>query len=182
MSQEKVNATDASSASVTRGGPMNESLDIHGHYDVVCTGADGVVKWEDSIENLVVTVGKNNLLDNYFSGSTYTAAWFMGLTAGGTSYIAGDTLAVHPGWLEDQNYTGLNRITVTWAAASGGSKVSAAAVFNITATTTINGAMLTNSQLKTDNTGILYSAGNFVVYPRSVISGDVLSVTYTASV
>lgn len=182
MQAEETNAVDAAGVQLSKGTRQSEAIEIHGRYNVECIGADGQVKWTDVIENLVVTVGKNDLLDKYFSGSAYTAAWYMGLTSGGTTYAAGDTLATHAGWTEDTNYSGTNRITVGWNAASAGSKTSTTTSFSITGTTTINGALLTVTQARATTTGVLYSVGSFTGGSRAVVNGDTLNVTYTASV
>ena len=59
-------------------------------------------KWVESFHNVVCTAGKNDLLDKYFAGSGYTAAWYMGLISS-VSYSAvsaADTMASHSGWRE----------------------------------------------------------------------------------
>jgi|688.fasta_scaffold219075_3 hypothetical protein len=192
MHTEKVDAQDSLGATALLGGSVSEQLSVTGRYDVKCLDADGNLKWEDSIENLVVTVGKNDLLDKYFAGSTYTAAWYMGLvdSASFSAYAAGDTLASHTGWLEYLNYTisgsSTNRATAAWNAASAGSKASTATTFTISgAGGTVLGAILCTTQARNTSSnggaGILYSAGSFAT-SRAVIAGDLLLVTYTASV
>jgi hypothetical protein len=184
MQSEKIKLTETSDVSISKSTDMNEVIGVTGHYDVQCVGPDGQVKWIDSIENLVVTVGKNDLLDKYFAGSAYTAAWYMGLVDGASSptYAAGDTLASHAGWTESTAYSGTNRATVAWNSASAGSKASTATSFSINATATIAGALLTVTQVRATTTGVLYSAGSFSGGNRSVANGDTLNVTYTASV
>jgi hypothetical protein len=192
MHTEKVDAQDSLGATALLGAGLSEQLLVTGRYDVKCLDADGNLKWEDSIENLVVTVGKNDLLDNYFAGSAYTAAWYMGLVdnASFSAYAAGDTLASHTGWLEYLNYTisgsSTNRATAAWNAASSGSKASTATTFTISgAGGTVLGAILCATQARNTSSnggaGILYSAGSFAT-SRAVIAGDSLLVTYTASV
>ena len=184
MYSEKVNAIDTNGASLIANTGMDEKIQINGSYNVECIGENGEIKWTDTIKNLVVTVGKNDLLDKYFAGSAYTAAWYMGLVDGASTptYAATDTLASHAGWTESTAYSGSNRITVAWNAASAGSKASTATSFSINATATIAGALLTVTQVRATTTGVLYSAGNFSGGSRSVASGDTLLVTYTASV
>ena len=184
MQSEKIKLTETSDVSISKSNDMMETIGVTGYYNVQCIGQDGQVKWTDSIENLVVTVGKNDLLDKYFAGSAYTAAWYMGLVDGASSptYAAGDTLASHAGWTESTAYSGTNRATVAWNSASAGSKASTATSFSINATATIAGALLTVTQARATTTGVLYSAGSFTGGNRAVANGDTLNVTYTASV
>lgn len=184
MELEQLNATDLAASGISRDAASSEALNATGTYYAECYDSEGNLKWADSIENLVVTVGKNDLLDKYFAGSAYTAAWYMGLVNGGTTptYAATDTLASHAGWTElaaGTAYTG-NRITVGWSAASAGSKTSTTTAFPILATNTVAGCLL--ASVNTGTSGILYSAGNFTGGNKSVANGDTLNVTYTASV
>lgn len=195
MLGEKINPAEATSVSVERRSSTEETVSIRGHYDVVCIGADGQVKWEDKIENLVVNVGKLNLLDFYFqSGGTPT--WYLGLFTGpvvSTGFNAADIMSAHTGWTENTTYSNATRPQPSWNAASlqsaggagtagTGQKVTTATAFNINGSATIGGAFMTNNSTKGGTTGILYSVGNFTGGDRAVISGDTLNVTYTATV
>jgi len=192
MHSEKVDAQDSAGVNLIRGGSADEQVNITGSYEVKCLDVEGNLKWEDSIKNLVVTVGKNDLLDKYFSGSAYTAGWYMGLVdnASFSAYAAGDTLASHAGWLEFLDYTisgsSTNRATPSWGSASAGSKATTATTFTISGTGTVLGAIMCTTQARNTasngGAGILYSAGSFTGGSRAVVSGDSLLVTYTASV
>ena len=192
LNSEQIAPTDKAGASVAKDGAAQETVSMIGSYTVECIAADGAVRWTDTIENLVVNVGKIDLLDKYFSGSAYTAAWYLGLVDGGSAptYNAADTMSSHAGWTESTAYSNANRPTPSWnsATATGGgagspgtgSKATTATAFNINATATIAGAFLTTSNTKGGTTGTLYSAGSFTGGNRSVINGDTLNVTYTA--
>ena len=182
MQSEKLNALDAAAVTLAAGAGQEEQVQATGLYTVECVGADGQVKWTDQIKNLVVTVGKNDLLDKYFSGVSYTAAWYLGLINSGGTYAAGDTMALHGGWTENTGYSAATRPAPTWSSASAGSKATTATAFSINASGTIGGAFLTTDNTKGGTSGILYSAGNFTGGNRTVASGDTLNVTYTASV
>ena len=146
-------------------------------YEIECRGADGQVKWREKIRNLVTTAGKNDLLDKYFKGSSYTAAWKLGLKGTGSA-AAGDTLSSHGGWSEVTPYAG-NRPAITFGTSSGGSNTATAVSYAINASATVAGAFVTDQASGTS--GILYSAGDFA-QSRSVVNGDTLNVTLTVSV
>jgi hypothetical protein len=142
------------------------------------------IKWRDTIENLVVTVGKNDMLDKYFAGSSYTAAFYVGLVDGASSptYNAADIMSSHAGWTENQAYSNANRLTAVWAAAAAGAKaLSAALGFNINGAATIAGAFMTTVNTKGGTTGILWSGGSFTGGNKTVASGDTLNVSWTGS-
>lgn len=155
------------------------------HYDIECVGADGQVKWRESIDNLVVTAGKNDLLTNYFKGSSYTAAFFVGLVdnASFSAIAAGDTAASHAGWLDAVPYSNATRPALTLGTASAGSIDNSAskASFTINATATLNGAFCITNSTKSGTTGVLYSASSFGS-TRSVINGDTVNVQVTLTV
>src|SRR4029077_1427273 len=127
MTEERAQARESSDASVIRGSGIGEQAEAHGRYEIECIGADGKLKWRETIKNVVATVGKNLALDTFLAGSSYTVVGpFMGLISS-TSYSAvavGDTMASHAGWLEAggtnaPTYSG-NRKTAVWSAASAG--------------------------------------------------------------
>ena len=176
-------AAGASAASPT------EELHLQGRYEAVCRDADGNVLWTESIDNLVVTVGKNYLLDNGLAGSAYTAAFYMGLIGSGSysAIAAGDTQASHAGWQEAgatnaPTYSGARK-TAAWAAASAGSKaLSAGLVFTFTGAGTVKGCFMTTGSAVDGTTGTLLSAGLFTGGDQPVVSTNTLTVTYTLSV
>lgn len=182
---EMASATEGSGYAIGRNTGISEGAEAHGHYAVECRDADGNLKWSEEIENLVTTAGKNDALDKYLAGSTYTAAWYLGLI-GSTSYTTGpavgDTSASHGGWVEAQGYSQASRPTASFAAASGGSKaLASAAVFSINADTTIKGCFLIANATKGGTTGVLYSAGLFTGGDKVVQNGDTLNVSWTGS-
>ena len=160
-----------------------ESVNATGRYGVKCLDANGNIKWEDEIDNLVVTVGKANLLNVYLASSTQTTTWYLGLVSGATSptYADADTISSHAGWTESTAYSNATRPQAVFGTPTSTNSISSSqATFNINATATIAGAFLVNDNTKGGTTGTLYSAGSFAT-SRSVILGDSLLVTYTAS-
>jgi len=193
MTEERAQARECSDASVIRGSGIGECAEAHGRYEVECFGADGKLKWRDTIANTVATVGKNLALDSFLAGAAYTVTGpYMGLISS-TSYTAtaaGDTMASHSGWLEAgganaPTYSG-NRKTAVWSAAASGSKaLSAALSFAITGTGTVKGAFLVfgsgASATKDNTSGTLWSAGTFSTGDKAVVNGDTLNVNYSTS-
>lgn len=124
---------------------MLGSTNVGTHWTWVCYDKDGNLKWEDEYDNLVVNEGLNDLLQQYFNGSSYSATWYVGLKATGT-ISAGDTMASH-GFTEITDYTtaggtsaAVTRPTAVLASASSQSVVtSTAAVFSINGTVCVAG-------------------------------------------
>lgn len=140
--------------------------------------------WEREDANLVTNVGRNDILDKYWRGSSYTQTVVMGLKGTGAP-AAGDTQASHASWSEVGGtnapaYTG-NRKAVTMGAAASQSSVSPQQTFAITSSGTVSGLFMNNggSSTKDDTTGVLVSAVNFTGGDEAVNNGDSLLVTYT---
>jgi hypothetical protein len=164
-----------------------EKSGFGGVFKITCFDANGNLKWEEQFHNLVVNVGLQDLNTKYFTGSGYTAAWFLGLVDGGTTptYAAGDTLASHAGWTElagsGSIYSGSRKL-VTFAASSIADPAvitngASPSVFNITGSATVAGAFLTDQSSGTS--GLLFSVGNFTGGNKIVANGDTVNVTYT---
>ena len=190
MHSETSKTSEAVSSAVIRKSDFVHNAFAGGVFTVTCRDKDGNLKWEESNPNLVVNVGLQDMNTKYFTGTTYTAAWYLGLVTGpasGTTFSASDTLASHGatgsgGWTEDTNYSGNRKActfgTATTADPSVITNALNTASFTMNATTTIAGAFLTN--VATGTSGILFSVSDFQSPgDRAVINGDVLLVTYT---
>jgi hypothetical protein len=148
-------------------------------YVFECFDADGNLRWREEVENLVTNVGLNDLLDKYLKGSSYTAAFYVGLKGTGT-IAAADTMSSHAGWTEDTTYSNSTRPALTLGSVASQSVDNSAskAAFTINGTTTIYGAFVTTNSTKGGSTGVLYGAADFGA-SRAVLSGDTLNVTIT---
>lgn len=180
---DKQNATDRATAQVTaRGRTGDDGLIAHGWVRVECV-RDGKTLWVDEGPNLIVTAGRNKLLDETLAGSSYTAAWYMGLTDGTPTAAAGDTMSSHAGWVEVELYDEATREALTFAAASSGSKATSAdASFTIsTNATTVGGVFITSVSTKGGTTGVLFAVKAFTGGDRTLNDGDVLNCSYSAS-
>jgi len=187
MTTEISKAQDAVSASLVARPSSTERVGAGGVFTVTCHGPDGQFKWADTFHNLVVNQGLQDMNSQYFKGSGYTAAWYLGLVTGpgsGTTYAAGNTLASHSGWTENTAYTG-NRKAVTFGTATTADpsvidNSAAPSSFTMNANAqVIAGAFLCS--VSSGTSGILFSAGDFSGGDKTVDSGDTLAVTYSFS-
>lgn len=168
---------------------FKEKLKAGGFFTVQCFDKDGKLKWTEENHNLVVNVGLQDMNTKYFTGSSYTAAWYIGLYGSGSTNnpAAGDTMSSHAGWTEVTAYSQSTRPacsfgTATTADPSVITNSASAATFSINGTTVVGGAFLTSDNTKGGTSGILFSASDFQSPgDRSVVNGDTLTVTYTFS-
>ena len=189
MFNEKATPSDATAALVAQNGGLADNATAKGVYVVQCHDADGNLKWEAEAPNLVVNGGLQDMNAKYFTGSAYTATWYLGLygAAASNNPAAGDTMSSHAGWTEVVAYSQATRPactfgTPTTANPSVATNSASPATFSINGTTTVGGAFLTSNNTKSGTTGTLYSAADFSAPgDRSVVSGDTLTVTYTLS-
>lgn len=183
MAQLGGNAGAGMSAVTSAADELGFGLKWHNVYRFECLDADGNVKWTEEVTNTVFDAGANDLLTNYFKGSAYTAAWYVGLTTG-TTFVNGDTSASHSGWTEFTAYSQANRPTWTGGTASARSisNSGSQAVFSINgAGGTVAGAFLISNSTINGTTGILYGAAA-LSSSRTLASGDTLNITVTLSV
>jgi hypothetical protein len=168
---------------------FNEKAKAGGIFTVQCFDKEGNLKWTEENHNLVVNVGLQDMNTKYFSGSSYTAAWYIGLYGAGASNTpaASDTMSSHAGWTEVVAYSQATRPACTFGTATTAdpsviTNTASPATFSINGTTTVGGAFLTSDNTKSGTTGTLFSASDFQSPgDRSVVNGDTLTVTYTFS-
>jgi hypothetical protein len=193
MMESKARSTDKVSGAIERFSGFREGAAGGGTFIFEARDKDGNVKWTAEAKNLTTNQGRQDMNAKYFLGSSYTAAWFIGLVNNTPtpSYAVADTMASHAGWVETTDYSGTDRATATFgtattadpsvisnSVASGGT----VATFGITGTVTIDGAFLTATQDNSTNTGVLFSVAAFESPgDRSVVNGDTLNVTYQFS-
>ena len=189
MSIEKAKATDIVGGGLIANTGASEGATATGKYTVECYDKDGNLKWVAETPNLVVNVGLQYMAGSALTSTTQITTWYLGLygAAASNSPAAGDTMSSHIGWTEVTDYSEANRPTATFAAATNANpsvvtNTASKAVFTINATTTVGGAFLTSNNTKGGSTGTLFSAADFQSPgDRSVVSGDILNVTYTFS-
>lgn len=69
---------------------IQDDLKLKGRLDIVVTSEDGVVKQEESVENLVVTTGKN-FVASRMAGTSSSVMSHMAIGTDSTAASAGDT-------------------------------------------------------------------------------------------
>lgn len=173
-------------------GGAHEGAEAHGKFTLTFRDADGDIIREETIDNVVTTLGRNLALDTFLAGSAYTVVGpFLGLISSTsfTATAAADTMASHTGWLESGGANAptmsSTRGTAAWAAASGAAKaLSSGIVFTFTGAGTVQGVFLaygTGAVNTVGSTaGTLYSASALGT-PQPVIATNTLTVSYTAS-
>lgn len=168
---------------------VHESLNATGKYVVECYDKDKNLKWVAESKNLVVNVGLQYMAGVALTSTAQITSWYVGLYGAGASNTpaASDTMSSHAGWTENTTYSNATRVAATFAAATNANpsvvtNSASKAQFDINGSTTIGGAFLTSGSAKGGTTGTLFSAADFASPgDRSVVSGDILLVTYTFS-
>ena len=189
MTTEKLKATDHISSGFIAGTKSGEEAKATGVYHIECHDKDGNLKWSADSKNLVVNAGLAYMAGTALTSVTQITTWYIGLYGAGASNTpaAGDTMASHAGWTEVVPYSNATRVAATFVTATTANpsvvtNSASPATFNINATSTVGGAFLTSGSAKNGTTGTLFSAADFSAPgDRSVVSGDIISVTYTFS-
>jgi hypothetical protein len=189
MFQDNTQAADTTSCGLIKSGAAAESSTGGGVFRLECRDAQGNIKWTAENHNLVVNGGLQDMLTQYFTGSGYTATWYVGIYGEAVSNdpAATDTMASHTGWTEVTAYSQATRPAAVFGVATTANpsvinNSAAPATFSINGTTVVGGAFLTSDNTKGGTTGVLFSAADFQAPgDRSVVSGDTLTVTYQYS-
>ena len=197
MHNELAGSGDNAVATLQANVSIPEGMTQEGYYHVVCRDANGNLKWEEEVPNLVVAVGKQLMLDTLLrtSGTYTTVGPFLGLIGNNTTFAAADTMASHS-WTEFINYTvggSAVRGTAVFAASTSTgttpSNVTSSTATAITYTITGGGGTVYGCFLVTgtgavstqsSTAGTLYSEGNFAV-AKAVTALDTVSVTYSTT-
>jgi len=189
MFNEQAKSVDVVGSGLECGTASTQQIKGGGIFTLECFDPAGNLKWTAEKHNLVVNVGLKDMNDKYFLGSSYTAAWYIGLYGASATNdpAASDTAATHAGWTELTVYSQATRPVSTFSAATTAdpsviTNAANAAQFSITGTTVVGGAFLINNNTKGGTTGVLFSAADFQAPgDRSVVSGDIINVTYQFS-
>lgn len=141
--------------------------------------------WKES--NIVVDEGLNYILGAGMAATTPITTWYIGVFKNNYTPLSTDTAALFPGAgvaaEATTEYTESVRPTWTTAGVSSKSITNTAspAVFTFNTPVSIYGGFLASSSVKGGLTGKLAAAAKFSSV-RSMLSADVLNVTYTLTV
>ena len=159
---------------------QKSGVKVGGVFHLICRDKNGNIKWRDEAKNLVTNVGLQHILDVVFSGGTQETTWYAGLTDASPSPAAADTLAVHSGWTEFDEYTGDRKEWVEVRSSQTLSNSASVASFSITgAGSGVGGAFLCAAATGTSD--VLMSVAALSSGNRTVANGDTVELTYTFS-
>ena len=199
MQKELASCGDNAVATLQANVAIPEGMTQEGYYHVECRDAQGNLKWEEQVPNLVVAIGKQLMLDTLLKGSSYSVVGpYLGLTKVSLTPAATDTMTtlVTTNAAEFINYT-VGGSAVRGTAVFGASSSSGSTPSNVTTSTataityTITGAggtvygcfLVTGSgavSTQSSTAGTLYSEGNFAT-AKTTTAGDTVSVTYSTT-
>jgi hypothetical protein len=136
---------------------------------------------EFTCENIVVNQGLNYLLGAALGAQSVVTAWYVGLFSNNYTILSSDTaatIAANAG--EVTQYTA--GVRQTWSSAPPASQSisnsATQASFTFNATLTVYGAFLISSSAINGTSGTLFAGAQFGS-PKSVVSSDILQLTYT---
>jgi hypothetical protein len=196
MTNESGNLGDKAEMNLQTSVLSGETVGVEGFYQIECRDAQGNIKWGEDVPNLVVSAGKQLMMDTFLKGASYSVTGpYLGLISNTFTASAADTMSSHP-WSEFVNYT-VGGSAIRGTAAFASSTSSGATPSNVVASTatpityTITGAggtiygcflVLGSGAVSTQNStaGTLYSEGLFSV-SKNVTAGDTVTVTYTTT-
>ena len=199
MQKELASCGDNAVATLQANVAIPEGMTQEGFYHVECRDAQGNLKWEEQVPNLVVAIGKQLMLDTLLKGSSYSVVGpYLGLTKVSLTPAATDTMTtlVTTNAAEFTNYT-VGGSAVRGTAVFAASTSTGATPSNVTSSTataityTITGAggtvygcfLVTGSgavNTQSSTAGTLYSEGNFSV-AKATTAGDTVTVTYSTT-
>jgi len=132
-------------------------------------------------KNIVVNQGLNYLLGASLGAQSVVTAWYIALFSNNYTILASDTaatIAANAG--EVTQYTA--GVRQTWSSAPPASQSitnsATQASFTFNASLTVYGAFLISSSAINGTSGTLFSGAQFGS-PKSVVSSDILQLTYT---
>ncbi len=115
---------------------MEDRMTPKGRFSITCRDKDGKVKWQEEMDNLIVTNGFDFLLDAAFASSSRPSVMsHVGIGSGSTAASAADTslgtqLARVAGTYAHTDDTQVATMTAEFVAGTGTGTVAEVGVFN----------------------------------------------------
>ena len=154
-----------------------QKLFASGVYEVDVNGENLTLE-----ENLVVTEGRNHILEIVIANGTQVSTWYMAPFSGNVTVVDTWTAANYDSnSTEFTNYTEATRQAYVEGTPSGGSinNTASKAAFTIdTGGGTVWGCGLLSDSTKNSTSGTLLSAAKFAS-ERSLVETDILNIGYT---
>jgi hypothetical protein len=142
-------------------------LEMTGHVHIELRGPDGKLKDERHVKNLIVTTGRDAIIERLDSSPTTAQPSHMEIGTGGTAVAAGNTALV----------TALDRNALTSNTSSGGVLTS---VGNWAAGDGTNAAIVEAGIFNAASAGTMYSRATFTAINKG--ASDTLQITWTWTV
>lgn len=143
-----------------------DDADVEDNVKIVLRGPDGEIKAEETIHNLIVTVGKNAIAEQLLAAPSIAKPTHMAVGTGTTAAAAGDTAL----------QTELDRNALTSKSRSG----NVVTLVGDWAAGDATGAITEAGLLNAGSGGDLYARAVFSVINKG--AGDTLSITWTITV
>lgn len=146
--------------------PFSDAPEVEDNVQIVLRGPDGEVKHEETIHNLIVTVGKNAIADQLLASPSIAKPTHMAVGTGTTAAAAGDTAL----------QTELDRNALTSKTRSG----NVVTFVGDWAAGDATGAITEAGILNAASVGDLYARAVFSVINKG--ANDTLQITWTITV
>jgi hypothetical protein len=176
MSQERGDLTDLVGATITFGESVIDDAPLRGVWHVEIFDADGVLQWDETLENIITTQGKNAML-TIFTGGTFAALYASGFTAGSPTLSATYVAKVVTEMTTGQMAT---RPALGWAAASAGQIVGTASM-NVISNTTLTGIMAMSGGAGITTVGDTTAVGGVLLSEGTLGTQQIISTTGTVN-
>lgn len=160
---------------------MKNLIKFGGIFNWRVLGPDGkVVRPWSKFNNGPTIAGLNHLLATEYVAGAQATTWGVGLIDGTAppSLSPNDTMAIHPGWIENTSYSGGSRIIWNPVAPAGGLVANVVSMqFTMNAVTKVAGAFLCSSATLGGTAGTLATTGLGSAF-QSLTPNQVLQVKY----
>jgi hypothetical protein len=173
-------------AQLQRNTDLAEMIGVVNHYHVSCYDAEGNLKWEETIKNLVTTEGLNYIMNAGFKSGTQIGTWYVGLKDTGAAQASDSAANLGAqNWTEYTEYDEAVRQTLTLGTVTAGSVNNSGNVASFTIGSPapdVFGVFVVDNNTKGGQSPatVLYGVGDFASQ-KVVDPNDTLNVTVTLS-